>query len=116
MLMGDVRAEALMRAIDPDVRANFTVDQENAIRAAARRDPWGQHPVDIRLSVPLLFGRFYMALVAGRERRSMARLVQERGKHPLGRLGNLIALGAIAVTVGLAVLAVLLLAGGGRPG
>jgi hypothetical protein len=116
MLMGDVRAEALMRAIDPTVRANLTVDQEDAIRAAARRNPWGRHPVNIRLSVPLLVGRFYIALVAGPEQRSTARLVQESSKHPLGRLGNLIALATIAATVGLAALAVVLLADGVRPG
>ncbi len=38
MLMGEVRAEGLLRAIDPVVRAALSLKQEHAIRAAARQD------------------------------------------------------------------------------
>ncbi len=51
MLMGQVRAEGLLRA------------QEGAIRAAVRQDVWKRHPVDIRMALPTPFGRFYLALV-----------------------------------------------------
>ncbi len=72
MLMGEVRAEGLLRAIDPAVRVSLTEAQEDAIRAAARRDSWKRHPVDIRLALPTPFGRFYLALIGGREHRSAA--------------------------------------------
>jgi len=114
MLMGEVRAEGLLRAIDPVVRDGLSTEQEAAIRNAARQDIWVEHPVDIRLSLPSPFGRLYLALVAGRERRSGARLAVECARHPLNRLANLIAIAGIGATVALAGLAIFLLASGVR--
>ncbi len=53
---------------------------------------WGnKHPVNIRVSIPLLaFGRFYMTILAGRERRSGERRRLEREKHPLLTSANMI--------------------------
>lgn len=102
MLMGDVRAEVLMRTIDPDIRSSLTEEQEDAIRAAACHDEWQSHPIDIRLSLPLLVGRFYLTLVAGQERRHPARLAKDRIEHPLGGTGNVIALVCLAGIVALA--------------
>ena len=108
MLMGDVRAEGLLRAIDPAVRAGLTGRQEDAIRAAARADSWIRHPIDLRLSLPTPFGQLYLALVAGRERRSTARLAIERGRgrHPLVGAGNLAAVSVSIAVVALAGLAI----------
>ncbi len=114
MLMGEVRAEGLLRAIDPVVRGSLSAEQEAAIRNAARQDTWNEHPVDIRLSLPSPFGRLYLTLVAGRERRSTARLVVERARHPLGGLANLIAIAGIGAIVALAGVAIFLLASGAR--
>ncbi len=105
MLMGEVRAEGLLRAIDPAVRVSLTEAQEDAIRAAARRDSWKRHPVDLRLTLPTPFGRFYLALVAGRERRSTARLATERKRQPLASAGNLAMLGTLIALPALAGLA-----------
>lgn len=102
MLMGDVRAEVLMRTIDPAIRDTLTAEQEVAIRAAAQQNSWGRHPVDIRLSLPLLVDRLYLALVAGRERRHPARLDIDRIEHPLGGPANAVALACLAGMVGLA--------------
>ncbi len=114
MLMGEVRAECLLRAIDPVVRGGLSAEQEAAIRNAARQDTWKEHPVDIRLSLPSPFGRLYLTLVAGRERRSTARLVVERARHPLSGLANLIAITGIGAIVALAGAAIFLLASGAR--
>lgn len=104
MLMGDVQAEQLMRSIDPAVLQSLSPAQQEAIRQAARRDAWVGHPVDLRLSLPLPFGRFYVTLVAGREQRSGLRRRSER--HPLDSLGNIcffagatVMLGALAFTL-----------------
>ncbi len=105
MLMGEVRAEGLLRAIDPAVREGFSEAQEEAIRAAARQDVWKRHPVDIRVALPTPFGRFYLALVGGRERRSAARLAVERDRHSLIGIGNLAMAVAVIATVALAGLA-----------
>ena len=102
MLMGEVRAEGLMRAIDPVVRAGLSLKQEDAIRAAARRDAWQANPIDLRLVLPSPFGSFYMALVGGRERRSAARLAVDRAHHPLSGSANRAIVGAVAVNLVLA--------------
>ncbi len=112
MLMGEVRAEGLLRAIDPAVRDSMTAQQVTAIRDAARQDTWREHPVDLRLSLPSPFDRFYLALVAGRERRGFARRVVERERQPLGRLANLIVILGFTAIFGLAGVAIWLLASG----
>ncbi len=106
MLMGEVRAEGLLRAIDPVVRAGLSLKQEDATRAAARKDSWKRHPVDIRLALPTPFGRFYLALIGGREHRSAARLAAERTRHPLASAGNLAMVGVLIALLALAGLAV----------
>lgn len=115
MLMGEVRAEGLLRAIDPAVRESFSEAQEDAIRAAARQDVWKRHPVDIRMALPTPFGRFYLALVVGRESRSAARLAVERNHHPLTGAGNLALAGVLIATVVLAALAVYGIFAGATP-
>lgn len=65
----------------------------------------GRHTVDVRISIPLPFGRWYLTVVAGRERRSPERLVRERGKHPLVTAGNLAFLFVLGTIGGLAGLA-----------
>ena len=102
MLMGEVRAEGLLRAIDPVVRAGLSLKQEDAIRAAAQQDVWRAHAIDLRLMLPSPFGRYYLALVGGRERRSTTRLAVERARHPLSGDANRAAVGALAVILVLA--------------
>ena len=102
MLMGEVRAEGFLRAIDPVVRAGLSLKQEDAIRAAARQDSWKRHPVDIRLALPSPVGRFYLALVCGRERRSTARLAIERDRNRLASAGNVAMLGGVVAILMLA--------------
>ena len=106
MLMGEVRAEGLMRAIDPVVRAGLSLKQEEAIRTAAQQDIWKRHPIDIRLALPSPFGRLYLALVIGRERRSAARLAAERRRLSRISAGGLAVVGVLIATVALAGLAV----------
>ncbi|MFQ5773021.1 MAG: hypothetical protein ACE5GS_00740 [Kiloniellaceae bacterium] len=80
--------------------------RDATLQAIYERREWsGDHPVNIRLSVPLLFGRYYVTLVAGKERRSAERLASERRKHPLIKFGNLVVLFALGTVCGLAGLA-----------
>lgn len=68
---------------------------------------WGRHPINIRLSLPLGFGRYYVTVVAGRERRSRERIASERDRHPLVSLGNLSVFFSFGVICGLAALALI---------
>lgn len=56
--------------------------------SAAPQARWGSHPVDIRVTIPLLFRSYYVTVVIGPERRSEERRAIERRKHPLLTLGN----------------------------
>ena len=102
MMMGEVRAEGLWRAIDPAVREGLTAGKEDAIRTTAKQDAWQAHPVDIRLALPSPVGGLFVVLVGGRERRSATRLAIERPRNPLAGGGNLAVIGALAVVLGLA--------------
>ena len=74
-------------------------------------EPWGNdHPVNLRLSIPLLFTRYYVTIVAGKERRSGERVVSERKKHPQMKLGNLVFMAACGTICGLAALSMFQLA------
>ena len=69
------------------------------------------HPVNLRVSIPLPFGRYYVTLVAGKERRSAERRAAERLKHPIVKLGNIIVLFGLGTFVGLAGLALIQIVG-----
>ena len=69
------------------------------------------HPVNIRLSVPLVFWKFYVTIVGGPERRSGERRRAERAQHRLDKLGNVIFMGYFGVIVLLALSAVIIGAG-----
>ena len=86
-------------------------DQDLARRRSQGAMPWGRHPVDIRLSIPLLAGRYYVTLVAGKERRNAERRSNEKRKHPLITLGNLAVFFGFGLLSGLAAMALVQLAG-----
>ena len=100
MLMGDVRAEQLMRSVAPEVRESLTEAQDRAIREAVRRGDWDRHPVDLRIVVPTPFGRFYATFVGGRDRRSPARLASDRRRNPLVTISNVMFFAAATVLAG----------------
>ncbi len=77
--------------------------------ASGRKSPdgerWGNdHPVNIRLSIPFLFARCYVTIVAGKERRSRERLASEYRKHSLLKVGNVVAIVAVQIVCCLAIL------------
>jgi hypothetical protein len=47
-----------------------------------------QYPVNLRFTIPFYPKSIFVSLIIGRERRSDARLRQERVKHPLDTWGN----------------------------
>ena len=82
----------------------FEADGKAALRpqeadkpAAQAREWTSQHPINLRVSLPLPFGRWYVTLVAGRERRGKDRLKQERKKHPLETMPNLMFLLSVGI-------------------
>ena len=98
--------ETLWNRIPEEGRESFTEAQCALLAEAARQCRFDTHPVDIRLSLPLLFKRFYFVVLGGPERRSAERRNAERTRRPLLKLANLFFLvgaAAIGTLVGAAV-------------
>jgi len=78
----------------------------------AGREWSSEHPLNVRVSIPIGAGRYYVTLVAGRERRARARLALDRRQHPLATPGNALFLAFVTTiaTVGSVALFYLLLA------
>ena len=75
----------LLAELPLEVRETFTPSQLAAL-ARASQAQGSRHAVDYRVSLPFLFGRsYYLTVLAGRERRSHARL-QVEGQHQVSRI------------------------------
>ena len=72
-----------------EIHARLTPDIKEALAEAVRPRPWGDHPIDIRLSIPLPFGRYYLALVLGPERRNPERRKEEGKSRPVMTAANI---------------------------
>jgi hypothetical protein len=97
--------------LEQETREGLSDNSSVSTRKAPGGEPWGNdHPVNIRFSIPLLFGRYYVTLVAGKEHRSGERLASERKKHPLMKLGNLAVMAACGTICGLLALSMFQLA------
>ena len=75
--------------IPRDIAQSFSDAQLEAVVAAFGTRRWRIHPVDIRLTIPLVGRAYYLVLLAGGERR-LRRRRAERNVHPLVTLGNAI--------------------------
>lgn len=97
----DASLNRFLKRFPEEVANSFTGDQLQAMRAALQTTQWRRHPVDIRLTLPLLWKKFYVVLVAGPEQRSQQRRTQDRDKNPVWTLPNLL---FIALLMGLGIL------------
>lgn len=80
--------KSLMLRLPRRVRRSFDHEQLLALRQAAEEMAWGEHPIDIRFSLPWPGERRYLLLVAGRERRELRPRAGRRRRSPLIRIGN----------------------------
>ncbi|ASC74337.1 hypothetical protein XM38_053130 [Halomicronema hongdechloris C2206] len=106
-----IALERLLARVPPRVAASFAPEQLEAIQKALEPRPWQRHPVDIRLSIPLLWRRFYLVLIAGEEQRSQERRSKDRTLNPLWTPANLIIVSIITGTGVLAMIALVTLGG-----
>ncbi len=100
------RVEEQVRRLSSDIGGDDRGAPGTAQRSAPGGESWGNdHPVNLRFSIPLPFGRYYVTLVAGKERRGAERLASERRKHPLLTFGNVAVFFGLGCVCGLALLA-----------
>lgn len=89
--------QALINRLPERVRNGFSQEQLAALRDAARRCKWGSHPVDLRWSLPMLFQRCYLVVLAGPERRGEQRRMEESRRNSWATLANLVFLACLAM-------------------
>jgi hypothetical protein len=89
-MANDSTLETLMDRIPPDVVESFTAEQRAALWNAVKPVSWRRHPVNIRLSFPIIGGRYFVTVVGGPERRSGERRLRERTMFPLRTTGNIL--------------------------
>lgn len=82
--------EMLLDRLPPDVVQSFTEDQRAALWTAVKPTTWRRHPVNIRLTIPLMGDRFFVTVVGGYEKRSSERLARERRMFPMRTAGNIL--------------------------
>lgn len=91
----DGHFSALVHCLPEEDRSIFSLRHMDALRKACETLRWDDHPVNIRLSIPTFFRRFYFVLIAGPERRSLERRAVERERHPVATMGNYLFLGGV---------------------
>ena len=82
----------LLEGMPEEVASSFTELQLEMIEQALEGGKWRDHPVDVRLSIPVLWRRFYFVLLAGPERRSAERRKYERARRPVRAIADIILL------------------------
>lgn len=93
-------ADAILAKLPSDLGASLGQNQIVALRRAANDVSWSTHPVNVRLTIPTVFDRYYRVILDGSERRNRVRSASERRRHPLFTLSNmlfLLGIGGLAV-------------------
>lgn len=88
--MHDPFLERFFSRIPREMAESFTDDQLFAVKQAFADQSARDHSIDIRLSLPLLFQRYYVVLICGPERRDRARRRRDRAAHQLARRTNVV--------------------------
>lgn len=82
--------EMLLDRVPPDVVRSFTEEQRAALYQAIKPASWRRHPINIRLTFPLMANRYFITVVGGSEKRSGERVKREMRMFPLRTAGNVL--------------------------
>lgn len=89
-MTSDAALETLLDRVPPEVAETFTPEQRAALWNAAKPVSWRRHPINLRLTFPLIGVRYFVTVVGGVEKRSVERRVRERRMFPLRTAGNVL--------------------------
>jgi hypothetical protein len=87
----------ILSRLPDEIHSSLSPDIKDALAQAVAPRRWGEHPIDIRVSIPLPFGRYYLALVLGPERRSEERRRTESDSRPIMTAANILFILTIVV-------------------
>ncbi len=108
MSESQTRTEQRASAVKPQETPAVVGEPGITERESLGKPPWeSDHPINIRLTIPLLSERYYLTIVAGEEHRKSERLSGERRKHPLVTRGILVLFALVGTVVGMAGLALI---------
>ena len=105
--------DRVVNRLPAEIRDNLTDETREALRHAAaetRATDWSQvHGIDVRYSLPLPGGRYYLRILAGPERRPVVRVLKDRRHNRLRTFVNILMIGVAAAVFYTLAAAVLLL-------
>ena len=108
MSESQIPTEERLSAVEPQDASGGLGEPGIANRKTSGAVPWeSDHPINLRLTIPLLSKRYYVTIVAGEEHRGSERLSVERRKHPLVTRGNLVFFALVGTVMGLSGLALI---------
>ena len=102
-----VKAETVFDRMPPWIVDTLTPEQKEAIYLAIRPPEWKFHPINIRLTTPLIRRRYYLTLVGGEDSRSAARRQHDRHRYPLRTAANVLFIAAVGAAIYMVVLMLL---------
>lgn len=88
--MSEGALEMLLDRLPPEVVGSFSEEQRAALWSAAKPVSWRRHPINIRMTIPFVGGRYFITVVGGAEKRTDDRLKRERRSFPLRTAGNIL--------------------------
>ncbi len=108
MSESQTRTEQRASAVKPQETPAVVGEPGITERESLGKPPWeSDHPINLRLTIPLLSERYYLTIVAGEEHRKSERLAAERQKHPLVTRGNLAFFALVGTVIGVACFALI---------
>jgi hypothetical protein len=106
----DPFTSAFLRTMGADVVASLDDTQRRSLDKALRAcRPFQHHAVDLRATVSLVFVRFYVVFLAGRDRRKKTKGVEHDRRARVSRMVDLAASLVVALFVAVVLLSVLAL-------
>lgn len=80
--------DRLLKRMDRDIAQSFSDAQLRELERVLTSQTTKGPPVDVRITLPVLWCRVFVTFLAGPERRSPERLREERRKHRLWTFAN----------------------------
>ncbi len=88
--MHDPFLERFFSRISREMAESFSDEQLLAVKQAFADQVGRDHAIDLRLSLPLLFRRYYMVFIAGPERRDQSRRRRDRSNNRIAKRTNVV--------------------------